>query len=237
MPRFVWTKDQSSFLYSLIHAKASVIEDKRSDSNSLDSKKKAWDEIVKVFNLKFPESLISLSQANDKWRQHKRDVKATTAAERRAVMSTGNDITIPQVSDDVAATKSIIGPQISPVNYHKDSDKIQANKRAFSPSDSEDEEGANISVQAPKIAKTSSDAQINAIMDMKRIKHEAEMASLKREEDRQIELHNEKMASLKRKEARDEEFHQLRMKLASSNFSQIPKDPYSMRDYNEHMEF
>ena len=154
-------------------------------------------------------------------------------------MSTSNDRSIPQVSDDVAARKSIIGPQITPVNYLKDSDKVQAYKRALSPSDSEDEEGANVSVQAqaPKIAKTSSDAQINAIMDMKRIKHEAEMASLKREEDRQIELHNEKMASLKRKEARDEEFHQLRMKLASSNFSQIPKDPYSMRDYNEHMEF
>ena len=63
------------------------------------------------------------------------------------------------------------------------------------------------------------------------------MASLKREEDRQIRLQNEKMAALKRKQARDEEFHQLRMKLVSSNLSQLPKEPYSMRDYNEHMEF
>ena len=56
-------------------------------------------------------------------------------------MATGNSQTIPEVGDDVAITKNLIGPQISPVNYAKDSDKIQSEKRAFSPLDSEDEEG------------------------------------------------------------------------------------------------
>ena len=66
MLQFVWTKDQSSLLYFLIHAKASVIEDKRSDSNLNDNKKKAWDETMKVFNIKYVENAISNSQANDK---------------------------------------------------------------------------------------------------------------------------------------------------------------------------
>ena len=61
--------------------------------------------------MKYPERAITYSQANDKWRQPKCDVKAQTATERRVVMATGDDLTMLTVSDDVSATKSIIGPQ------------------------------------------------------------------------------------------------------------------------------
>ena len=56
------------------------------------------------------------------------------------------------------------------VNYPKDSEKVRAKNRAFSLSDSKGEEGASVAVQAPNVAKTSSDAPMNAFMDMKRIR-------------------------------------------------------------------
>ena len=124
--RYIWTKDEASFLYATIRQNVEVLGSSKSNGKSQESKRAAWDEVVSVHNFKFGDRPIITVQPNDKWRCHKQEVKATTAKQRRSIMATGNSEEIIEANQDQQKTESLIGKKkLSQYNTRK----IQINSR------------------------------------------------------------------------------------------------------------
>nr|CAI5830765.1 unnamed protein product [Callosobruchus analis]CAI5852792.1 unnamed protein product [Callosobruchus analis]CAI5863367.1 unnamed protein product [Callosobruchus analis] len=122
MSKFTFA-DRELFLQML--ANYPLIEDKRSDTYTIEKKKKAWDKITAEFNAAASETRTTI-QLKRLWDKVKRSRKSQLAEERRELMATGGGPARPALAQNPSV--DLLVPHIAfEIDVGDDSDGIQLN--------------------------------------------------------------------------------------------------------------
>ena len=194
-------------LRELIKDVVDIIENKNTDTNSNNSKKKAWVELMEHFNIVTTGSIRTLPQLKSQWATLKMDAKKEVSTYRRELNKTGGGPTPENVSAESDEILQLI-PNEFVLDYNEFDSDIQeatvlsSNEQSTTPGIEKTEIVAAVDLKKRKIQnpKKRISTAIEQIAEVDKELHEVQMENERKKSkllDLKIQLAEEKLKSIK----------------------------------------